>query len=170
MDLDKYARNALAWRQTGDINYAAAIYLFQSRNPFFLFPAAVQGHLALETYLKALLIAEGMTAFNPNGLKKLNPNIGLKAADCVWDHKLGALAKTLAAKRRDFRLTDELWAACIVEPMPMQVRKAFERVDPFFKEIRYPIEATVMGEIGEEHGSLLTALAGYLQPFLDKIK
>jgi hypothetical protein len=43
--------------------------LFETGDPFLLFPAATLGHHALEMYLKAAPISNGRTVFNPNELK-----------------------------------------------------------------------------------------------------
>src|SRR5215469_16625131 len=103
--LDKYANDPHAWRDWGQLNYAASKYLFNSGNPFLYFSAATLAHLALETYLKALLIHEGKTVFNPDAVHKLNPSIGLKKPDCVWDHRLVELAKLFSSKQPNFNLS-----------------------------------------------------------------
>ncbi|HTQ96280.1 MAG TPA: hypothetical protein VMH89_05715 [Candidatus Acidoferrum sp.] len=166
MSLDRYARDARSWRDWGKINYTAAKYLFASGNPFLYFPAATLGHHALETYLKALLIFEGMTVFNPEAVHKLDPAMGIKSTDCVWNHDLVFLAKAVAAKRADFNLNAEIDAFCLLLKMPMKVLKAFELFDPFFSELRYPMEANKSGGIGEDEGHVLDALVDYLSPFL----
>ena len=61
--LDKYARDARSWRDFAKVNHVAAQHLFASGNPFMYLVAATLGHHALELYLKAALINEGMTAF-----------------------------------------------------------------------------------------------------------
>jgi hypothetical protein len=73
--LDKYARNARRWKESADIAYRAATRLFETRDLLLLFPAATLGHHALEMYLKAALICEGCTIFDPRKLKYLDPSI-----------------------------------------------------------------------------------------------
>jgi len=143
--------------------------LFASGNPFLYFSAASLGHHALETYLKALLISEGMTVFNPDAVHKIHPSLGLKKTDCVWDHNLAVLAKTLAAKQTNFDLAAEITVPSLVLEMPMKVLKAFELFDPFFTELRYPMELKELEGVGEDHGLVLDALVVYLDPFLSKI-
>jgi hypothetical protein len=167
--LDKYAKNASAWRDSGHINYSASKYLFASGNPFLYFPAATLGHLALETYLKALLIAGGMTACNPKIVSKLDPSLGLKASDCVWDHKLPALARAFASKRPDFDLATKFTMFALVLQMPMTLLQGFELFEPFFSELRYPMEAKNTDGLGMDHGWVLEALVAHLHPFLAQI-
>jgi hypothetical protein len=63
--LDRFARDARAWKHCAEINYIASGHLFASSNLFVYFTAATLGHHALEMYLKSALICEGMTVFNP---------------------------------------------------------------------------------------------------------
>lgn len=100
--LDKYARDARAWRDFAKFNLSASMYLFESHDPFKVFAAATLGHHALEMYLKAALICEGFTVFNPRDVKHLNPPGTLQETNCAWGHDLVALARQLAAKRPDF--------------------------------------------------------------------
>ncbi len=74
---DKYARDARSWRDFAKVNHVAAKHLFGSGNPFMYLVAATLGHHALEMYLKAALISEGMTVFNPKELQGLDPGVGL---------------------------------------------------------------------------------------------
>jgi len=60
MKLDKYARDGRAWRDFAKVAYTGAVHLFGSANLFLVFPAATLAHHALEMYLKAALIAEGV--------------------------------------------------------------------------------------------------------------
>jgi len=81
--LDKYASDARAWREFADVNYAASVLLLTSDRPFLWFAAATLGHHALEMFLKAALICEGMTVCDPRKIPKNNPT--LKQEDCAWD-------------------------------------------------------------------------------------
>ena len=115
-------------------------------------------------YLKAALICEGCTVFD------LDPSVSLKKADCAWGHDLVALARQLAAKRSDFKLSDPMncrmpWY-CSGVPT---VENGFEVFNPFFSELRYPQELT-MGGIGKDDKLPLVELADRLQAFLEKIK
>lgn len=167
---DKYAQDPKAWRDFAKFNYAASTYLFQSHNPFLIFAAATLGHHALEMYLKAALICEGCTAFDPKKIKYLDPSFTLKKADCVWGHDLVVLARQLAARRPDFKLSDHMNSL-----MPWHhsgvpsVERGFEVFNPFFTELRYPQELT-MGGVGEDDKLPLDELVARLQPFLAKIK
>lgn len=167
---DKYAQDAKAWRDFAKVAYAAATHLFQSHNPFLIFAAATLGHHALEMYLKAALICEGCTVFDPMKIKYLDPSIALKKADCAWGHDLVALARQLAARRPDFKLSEPMntlmpWHHSGVPT----VEQAFEIFNPFFSELRYPQELT-MGGVGEDDRLPLDELIGRLQPLLAKIK
>jgi hypothetical protein len=53
MKLDRYARDYALWRDSASITYTAATTLFDTGDPFLMFPAATLGHHALEMYLKA---------------------------------------------------------------------------------------------------------------------
>src|SRR5580704_7319099 len=131
LNLDKYARVARAWRDWAKINCVASQHLFFSGNPILYFPAATLGHHALEMYLKAALITQGMTVFNPDQIKLLDVAVELKRDDCIWGHSLVGLAEELAKKHPDFDLK---------EPMQCSgsrtVRQAFAVFDPFFSELR----------------------------------
>lgn len=168
--LDKYAQDARAWKTAAAIAYTAALTLFETRNLLLIFPAATLGHHALEMYLKAALICEGCTVFNPRDLKHLDPPGTLQEADCAWGHDLVQLARQLAAKRSDFDLTEEM-----VSLMPWQhegtptAERGFEVFNPFFSELRYPQELTMSG-VGEDDKVSLYELVERLQPFLEKIK
>jgi len=48
------------------------------------FEAAPVAHHALEMFLKAALINEGYTIFNPNKLSQLDPSEKLDEAHCAW--------------------------------------------------------------------------------------
>jgi hypothetical protein len=165
---DKYAQDARAWKTAAGIAYSAALTMFETRNPLLIFPAATLGHHALEMYLKAALICEGCTVFDPRDRNRLDPT--LQKTDCAWGHYLVQLARQLAAKRSDFDLTETM-----VSLMPWQhegtptVERGFEVFDPFFSELRYPHELTMSG-VGEDDKVLLYELVERLQPFLEKIK
>ena len=75
--LDKYARDARAWRDWAKVNHSASTHLFGSGNPLLYLRAATLGHHALEMYLKSALICEGKTVFNPIILKSLDLGITL---------------------------------------------------------------------------------------------
>jgi hypothetical protein len=169
LNLDRYARDARAWRDWAKINHVASQQLFFSGNPFLYFPAATLGHHALEMHLKAARICEGMTVFDPNNLGKLDPSVGLKASDCVWGHNLAALATLLATRRTDFDLSDEINIPCVTLKMPMKLLTAFELFDPFFSEIRYPTEPKKFEGLSEEERRVLDALVSRLLPLLNKV-
>jgi hypothetical protein len=170
LKLDKYARDARAWRAWADHNYAASDYLFQSHNPILIFAAATLGHHVLEMYLKSALIVEGFTVFDPNKIKYLDPSITLQKTDCVWGHDLVVLAQQLAAKRSDFKLSEPMSTL-----MPWHhsglatVERGFEIFNPFFSELRYPQELT-MGGVGEDDRLPLIELVERLKPFVPEIK
>ncbi len=166
---DKYAQDAGAWKQFAGIAYTASSLLFESRNLLLIFPAATLGHHALEMYLKAALICEGCTVFDPKKIKSLDPSVTLQVADCAWGHDLVALARQLAQRRPDFDLAESMamllpWHC---EGIPT-VEKGFELFNPFFSELRYPQELT-MGGVGEDDKLPLDELVARLQPFLEKI-
>jgi hypothetical protein len=159
MKLDRYARDYALWRDSASINYTAAKTLFETADPFLLFPAATLGHHALEMYLKAGLIANGMTVFNPNDLRKLDAGITLSAPDCAWGHNLVALAETLAQRNRAFDLSKELAVVgYLTMKEPMMVKEGLAIFDPFFSELRYPQEMKNCDGLGGEHKELLDAL------------
>ena len=167
--LDKYARDARAWRDCAKINYTASAHLFGTSNLFLFFTAAALGHHALEMYLKSALICEGMTVFNPVILKSLNPGLALKRSDCAWGHDLADLARRLSEKRSDFDLQAEMnIRECLVLPMPMTVEDGFALFDPFFSELRYPQELKKLGSVGYDEKLVLDELILRLQPFFNK--
>ncbi len=102
LKLDKYAQDPQAWKAWADHNYAASTYLFDSHRPILIFAAATLGHHALEMYLKAALISEGCTVFEPKKLQYLKSSVKPKPGDCVWGHVLVDLAHQLAKRRSDF--------------------------------------------------------------------
>jgi hypothetical protein len=165
--LDKYARDARAWSNLATINYLGSMALFTYGNPVLYLPAATLGHHALEMYLKAALISEGMTVFDPAKLKYLDPAYGLKKADCVWGHVLKEQARQLAAKRSEFDLSAPLYVPdCAFLQMPMKLEDAFGLFDPFFSELRYPREMKGLKGVGEGEWRVLVALVEVLNPLL----
>jgi|GEM_PF-4396111 len=120
-------------------------------------------------YLKAALICEGMTVFNPDLVDKLDATVRLTKAECVWGHNLVDFAKKLATKRADFDLSAEIDVPCLVLEMPMKLLTAFELFAPFFSELRYPMELKEFEGVGEEEGRVLDALVAQLLPFLGNV-
>jgi hypothetical protein len=59
-------------------------------------------------YLKAALICEGGTVFDPKKIKHPGSSAKLQAADCAWGHDLVVLARQLSAKRPDFDLGEQM--------------------------------------------------------------
>ncbi len=121
-------------------------------------------------YLKAALIGEGFTVFDPSKVKYNDPSIKLQKTDCIWGHDLVALALQLAAKRPDFKLSEPMSTL-----MPWHhsgvatVERGFEIFNPFFSELRYPQELT-MGGVGEDDKLPLDELVALLKPYLPEIK
>jgi hypothetical protein len=170
VQLDKYASDAQAWREFAKGEYAASALLFTSENPFLWFAAATLGHHALEMFLKAALIREGMTVFDPRKISRTNPIVTLKPEDCVWGHNLPCLARTLGRKRPEFDLsaaikTPYYYAA---EGRLLTVELGFEIFGPFFSELRYPGELTNVDCLGPEHRIILEELVTRLRPFGSK--
>lgn len=169
--LDKYARDARAWRDWAKVNHSASAHLFSSGNPLLYLPAATLGHHALEVYLKSALICEGKTVFNPIILKSLDPGITLKRSDCAWGHCLVDLAEQLAGKRSDFNFNAEMdIRECRTLLMPMTMRAGFALFDPFVSELRYPQELKKLGGVGEDEKLVLDVLVTRLQPFLSHVR
>jgi hypothetical protein len=168
--LDKYARDARAWRDCAEINYIASGHLFGSSNLFVYFTAATLGHHALEMYLKSALICEGMTVFNPVILKSLNPGYELTRSNCAWGHCLVDLATRLSKKRPDFNLRAEMnIPECHALLMPMTVADGFAVFDPFFSELRYPQDLKKCS-VSQDHKVVLDVLVLRLQPLLTKVR
>jgi hypothetical protein len=169
LQLDRYARDAIAWRDWAKINYRASATLFASDNPFLYLPAATLAHHALEMYLKAALIWEGLVIFNPAKVASLDPAYGLTAVDCAWGHVLVDLAGQLSKRRTDFDLSAGMGLAdSEVLIMPKTVRAALEMFDPFFSELRYPQELKEMKGVGQEEKLVLDLLVNLLIPFASK--
>jgi len=169
--LDKYARDQAAWRDFAKVNHLASTSLFNSRNPFLYLVAATLGHHSLEMYLKAALISEGMTVFDPRRVSSLDPAVGLTAADCAWGHSLAQLARELSKRRPDFDLSAQINVpGCVVLETPMTINDALATFDPFFSELRYPQELRNLKEgVGEEEKLVLDELVARLKPFLSRI-
>jgi hypothetical protein len=169
MNLDKYARDAPAWASWAKINFQASMVLFERGGPHHLFPAATLGHHALEMHLKAALINAGMTIFNPQNVRQIDPAIGLAEADCAWGHVVGDLAMLLATKRPDFDLSFQLDGPTLVQERPIRLLKAIEHFDPFFSELRYPREKNKIDAVGSDDGWLLAMVVEHLEPFSNKV-
>jgi hypothetical protein len=168
--LDKYARDARAWRDCAELNYAAATALFGSGNSSLYFPAATLGHHSLEMYLKSALICEGKTVFNPVILRSLDPGFALTRSDCVWGHRVADLAAQLSQKRSDFDLRAEVnIPECRAPLMPMTLEAGFALFDPFFSELRYPQDLKKCG-VSKDHKVVLDVLIARLQPLLTKVR
>jgi hypothetical protein len=164
MMLDKYARDFKLWRDWASINFTASKTLFDTGDPFLMFPAATLGHHALETYLKSALITKGLTIFNPNKLKELDPGINLAKERCAWGHNLVKLAKQLEQRTPAFDLAKALppiGFLTIQEPMTLE--RGLLEFDPFFTELRYPQQMDKIDGIGFEHRHLLEILVKELR-------
>jgi len=173
--LDKCARDARAWRNWGKVYHKCAAALFDlaldSKNPIYYFPAATLGHHALEMYLKAALICEGMTVFNPDKVPPRATDICLTKKDCAWDHKLIPLAKQLSERRTDFDLAAKLDLPDCPEVNRNRketLRAGFELFDAFFEELRYPDELRKVEGVGEYEKQVLDRLVALLRPFSSK--
>jgi hypothetical protein len=166
--LDRFARDARAWKECAEINYIASGHLFSSSNLFVYVTAATLGHHALEMYLKSALICEGMTVFNPVILKSLDPGYALTRSNCAWGHCLVDLATRLSDKRPDFNLHAEMnFPECSALLMPMTLKAGFALFDPFFSELRYPQDLKKCG-VSQDHKVVLYVLVARLQPFVNK--
>jgi hypothetical protein len=130
LSIDKYAREARAWRNHARFDFEAARILFTHKSSIVLcFPAATLGHHALEMYLKTALICEGFTIFDPKKIRLLDPSIKLTADDCAWGHDLIALGKLLAGKRPDFDLSEQLAVNYWYHKLPKNVERGLEMVE-----------------------------------------
>lgn len=168
--LDRYARDARAWRDLARINHAAAGYLFMSDDPRLLFPPAILAHHALEMFLKSALIGAGMTVFNPVILKSLGAEVELRRTDCIWGHSLLHLSERLAEKRREFSLHGELdIGECRARVMLMGLREAFAFFDPFHSHLSSPQNLQKVS-VRKEDRLILEALVARLEPFVNRIK
>lgn len=171
IQLDKYARDARTWRDAARLNYTGARTLFTSENNVVTcIPAATLAHLALEMFLKAALIMEGMTVFSPRDLEKLDPSVGLTNRDCVWGHQLVGHARLLASKRPDFDLTDTSKIPFYFpHEGPMTLEAGLAVFDPFFFELRYPQELVELDSVGPDDVLMLDSLVAALEPYLKTI-
>ena len=166
--LDRFARDAGAWKHCAEINYIASGHLFASGSLFACFTAATLGHHALEMYLKSALIGEGMTVFNPVIVKSLDRGYGLTRLNCAWGHCLVDLAARLSQKRPDFNLHAEMnIPECRALLMPMTLEAGLALFDPFFSELRYPQDLKQYA-VSQDHKLVLDVLVARLQPFLNK--
>jgi hypothetical protein len=170
VSLDRYARDAGSWRDFAKVNHVSAHHLFTSGNPFMYLVAATLGHHALEMYLKAALINEGMTVCNPKDVSRLDPALEIKPEDCVWGHSLPELAEKLAEKCKDFNLDEKVPDPRSSETSKaMTVREAFAMFDPYFWELRYPQEAPNVEGAGAEEAEILDTLVKRLKAFLKNV-
>lgn len=166
--LDRFARDARAWKQCAEINYLAAGHLFASSNLLVYFTAATLGHHALEMYLKSALICEGMTVFNPVILKCLDPGYALTRSNCAWGHCLVELATRLSERRPDLNLRAEMHVPeCRALLMPMTLKAGFALFDPFFSELRYPQDLKKC-TVSQDHKLVLDVLIARLHPFVNE--
>lgn len=162
--IDKYARDYALWLDSAAINCSAATTLFDTGDPFLMFPAATLGHHALEMYLKAALIANGMTVFNPRDLKNLDSSVSLSESDCAWGHNLVKLAETLALRNAAFDSSKQLAVVGYVTiKEPLTIKEGLAIFDPFFSELRYPHEMKTCDGLGGEDRELLDALVAELR-------
>lgn len=161
--VDKFAKDWRFWRDYTAIDHRAAKMLFDCGDPFLFFPAAMLGHHALEMYLKSALIVSGMTVFDPGKLKMLS-GVSLERKDCAWGHGLVELARKLAGRKPEFSLSREMHPVGYVTlKEPMTVEGGLAIFDPFFTELRYPVEADKVQGLGGEHRILLDSLVAELR-------
>jgi len=163
MKLDKYARDAVAWRNWAAMNYGASKVLFNTEDLFKYFAAATLGHHALETYLKCALIVSGMSVFNPSEIGKLDAGIMLTREDCAWGHDLVKLGKQLAERNPNFILDRPVDFPRVVIKNPLTIEEGLAIFVPFFTELRYPQELKHMEDLSIEHRWLLDALVKELR-------
>jgi hypothetical protein len=166
--LDRYARDGDRWNRSALFNYRAATTLFETEDMVLVFPAATLAHHAIEMYLKAALICEGLTVFNPDRIEWLDPSIGLKRKDCAWNYSLVKLGRQLAAKRHDFDLSRVILGYYLPQDSQMTLEKGLDMFDPFFDELRYPRELKALKAVGPSDIIVLKAIVAALEPFLPK--
>lgn len=171
IQLDKYARDARTWEQAARFSHAAAVQLFTCDNKIVTcIPAATLAHQALEMFLKAALIVEGMTVFNPKHLHRLDPAMGLTKHDCIWGHQLVGHAKLLSARRPEFDLNEATMIPFYFpHEGPMSLERGFAVFDPFFFELRYPGELVAMDSVGPDDVLMFQCLVDAIKPFLKSI-
>jgi hypothetical protein len=171
IQLDKYARDPRAWRDAARFNYSAALELFTCDNKIVTcISGATLAHLSLEMFLKAALIVQGMTVFDPKLVHKLDPTVKLAKEDCVWGHQLVAHARLLAKRRPDFDLNDTSKVPFhFPHQGPMTLERAFAIFDPFFFELRYPQKLVDFDSVGPDDLMMFESLVEALHPFLKSI-
>lgn len=163
--IDRYANDAYAWRISAQIDYTASRMLFETNNLMLVFPAAHLGHLAIEKYLKAALICTGAIICNPHRHKELIASGRLNRDECAWDHKLVKLAAMLASRRSDFDPAVVLFEDYPLHEGPMTLNDALEMFDPFFVELRYPIQMENFKTLGSADVMLFLKIIAALDPF-----
>jgi hypothetical protein len=171
IQLDKYARDARTWEQAAWFSHAGAVQLFTCDNKIVTcIPAATLAHHALEMFLKAALIIEGMTVFNSKHLHRLDPAVGLTKRDCIWGHQLVGHAKLLSARRPEFDLNDASKIPFhFPHEGPMSLERGFAVFDPFFFELRYPGKLVDMDSVGPDDVRMFQCLVDAIRPFLKSI-
>jgi HEPN domain-containing protein len=147
--LDFYlSTDAESWLGWAESTFEAARLLFQSNRSQVLFPAVVLGHLALEMYLKAALIAHGhRVVFSQRGVKG-----GRKNPTDVWGHELPDLADKLSAEVQ----------------LSAEVKDGLREFHNYFAEVRYPQILVNAGGIGKREGKLLEKVVRTLRPLAKK--
>jgi hypothetical protein len=161
LTLDKYASDAHAWRQAGDLYYTATATLYESNNLLMYLPAATMGHHTLERYLKAALISVGMTVC-PHDVAAAN---GIGKADYEWGHKLTDLAKKLRKKRPTFDPDVDIGiSVSILGNVPPTLMEGLRHFEPYFDELRYPQELSKLEGAGMHEFNLLNCIVGILRP------
>ena len=165
--LDKYAKDAFAWRNSALYTYSAARKLFLTEDLILCFPAATLGHHAIEKYLKAALICTGATICNPAEFSVLIKAGKLKKEDCAWGHNLVELGSKLAVRRNDFNLDQILFDEYPLRRSPMTLKDALAMFDPFFTELRYPHEMEKLESVGPTDVIMLNAVISELSPLAE---
>ncbi len=165
--LDKYAKDAAAWRISAQVDYTAAFRLFQTEDLMLVFPAASMGHLAIEKYLKAALICTGTTICDHKKYRALVDAGKLNPDDCAWGHKLPELGSMLARRRADFNLDLVLFDSYPLHTGKMTLRDGLEMFEPFFDELRYPVEMSKFKTLGPMDVHAFNAIIEALAPFTE---
>ncbi len=167
IELDKYARDGALWRDSATMYYRASLLLLDNSDTAVWVPGATLGHQALETYLKACLISEGLTIFDPAKVKDLDPATNLSKDDCAWGHDLIVLGQRLESRRPNFSLSMPIDLYGPGSGFPdLTMREALEVFKPFFFEIRYPREIRQFVGIGQQHRYILDATVKVLKEIL----
>jgi HEPN domain-containing protein len=133
---DKYLNDPTAWFQRAQGTLRASKMLFGLGDPLLFFPAALLGHDALEMFLKAALIRQGLKVDSSNG---------------VWGHDLLELSKQFASIGK-IQFPDHFFA----------VLKVF---NDYFEELRYPQQLKNVEGLGQQEGEDLEEANRYLWPF-----